>query len=73
MRYVGEPLAKLWLFASVNGTDTTPTEEIKYKKEFIRGTPFKIMVVVFSCVAFFGLHKDAKSVFKKIARWGNPL
>ena len=34
-RYVGEPLAKLWLFASVSGTDTTSTNEIKYKKQLV--------------------------------------
>ena len=37
--YVGEPIAKFWLFNSVSETDTTPTEEIKYKKEISGGTP----------------------------------
>ena len=62
---MGEPLAKFWLFASVSGTDTTPTKEIKYKKELIGGTPCKIPVVIFSYADFVGLLKEAKSGFKK--------
>ena len=45
---VGEPLVEFWLFPSVNGTDTTSTKEIKYKKELSGGTPCKITVVIFS-------------------------
>ena len=58
---MGEPLAKFWLFDSVSGTDTTPTEEIKYKKELSVGIICKIPVVVFSCAAFVGFTKMAKS------------
>ena len=39
MIYVGETLEKLWIFASVSGTDTMPTKEIKLEKEFSGGTP----------------------------------
>ena len=46
--YVGGPLAKLWLFASVSGTDTTTTKEIKYFKNISGGTPCKIPVIIFS-------------------------
>ena len=70
---MGEPLAKFWLFTSVSGTDTTPTKEIKYKKELSVGTPCKIMVVILNCVAFVGLPNEAKSDRKKRARWGNLL
>ena len=58
---MGEPLAKFWLFASIIGTDTTPTKEIKYKKDLSGGTPCKILVVVLSCAAFVGFPKEAKS------------
>ena len=58
--YVGEPLAKLWLFASVSVNDITTTKEIKYKKYLSGGTPCKI-TIVFSCIAFVGLPKVAKS------------
>ena len=72
---MGELLAKFWLFASVSGTDTTPTEENEYKKELSGGTPCKITVVIFSFAAFVGLPREAKSGFKKRERdrWGNPL
>ena len=73
-RYVGEPLAQFWLFASVSETDTTPTEEIKYKKELSGGTPCKIPVVTFSCSALVRLPREANSGLKKyIARLGDPL
>ena len=42
---MGETLAKFWLFASFSETDTTPTKEIKYKKELSGGTPCKIPVL----------------------------
>ena len=61
--YGVEPLVKLWLFGSVSETDTMPTKEIKYKKELSGGTPCKIPVVIFSCAAFIGSHKEAKSGF----------
>ena len=71
---MGEPLAKLWLFASVSGTNTTPTEENKYKKQLSGGTPCKIPVVIFSCDTFVGLPREAKRGFKRNrARWDNPL
>ena len=62
---MGEPLAKFWLFASVSETDTPPTKEIKYIKELSGGTPCKILVFIFSCAAFFGLPREAKSGLKK--------
>ena len=62
---MGEPLVKFWLLASVSGTDTTPTKEIKYKKYLGWGIPCKIPVVIFSCAAFVILPKEAKSVFLK--------
>ena len=34
---------------------------IKYKKELSGGTPCRIMVVIFSCAAFVGFPKEAKS------------
>ena len=58
---MGKPLAKFWLSASVGETDTTPTEEIKDKKELSGGTSWKIPVVIFSCTAFVGFTQDAKS------------
>ena len=70
---MGEPLAKLWLLASVSGNNTTPTEENKYKKELSGGTPCKIPVVIFRCAAFVGFPREAKSGFKKKDRWENPL
>ena len=57
---MGEPLAEFWLFASVIGTDTTMTKEIKYKKELSGGTHYKITVVIFSCAAFVRFTKEAK-------------
>ena len=63
--YVGEPIAKFWLFNSVSETDTTPTEEIKYKKEIRGGTPCKIPVVTFSCAAFVRLPREANIRFLK--------
>ena len=62
---MGEPLVKFLLFASVSGTDTTPTKENKYKKDLSEVTPCKIPVVVFSCAAFVGLPREAKSGYKK--------
>ena len=62
MIYVGEPLAKFRLFASVSGNDTTHTKEIKYKEELSGETPCKIPVIIFSCAALFGLPREAKSV-----------
>ena len=62
---MGEPLAKLRLFDSVSRTDTMPTKEIKYKKELSEVTPCKIPAVIFSCSAFVGFSKEAKSGFKK--------
>ena len=59
---MGEPLEKFWLFASVSETDTTPTKEIKYKKDLSGGTPCNIMVVIFSCANFIGFPKEAKIV-----------
>ena len=56
-----EPFTKFWLFASVSGTNITITKEIKYKKDLSGGTPCKISVVIFSCVAFVGLPKEDKS------------
>ena len=55
---MGEPLAKLFLFDSVSGTDTTSTKE----KNLSGGTLFKIPVVIFSYAAFVGLPKEANSV-----------
>ena len=57
--YVREPLTKLWLLASVSGTNTTPTKEIKYKIDLSGGTPYKIMVVIFSCAALIIFPKEA--------------
>ena len=71
--YVGEPLAKFWLFASVSLTDTILTKENKYKKEISGVTPCKNSFVVFSCTDFFVLYREAKSGFKKIELgWGTP-
>ena len=56
---MGEPLEKFWLFASVSETDTTPTEEIKYKKDLSGGNSCKILVVISSCSAFVGLPREA--------------
>ena len=61
--YVEEPLAKFSLFASFSGTDTTPSKEIRYKKDLSGGTPWKIPVVIFICADFVGLPKQAKCVF----------
>ena len=58
---MGEPLEIFWLFASVDETDITPTKEIKYRKDISAETPCKNPVVIFSCAAFVGLPKDAKS------------
>ena len=58
---MGEPLEKVYLFASVNEPVTTETKEIKYKKELSGGTPCKIPCVVFSRSAFVGFPKEAKS------------
>ena len=60
-----ETLAKFWLLASVSGTYTTLTKEIKYKKELSGGTPCKIPVVIFSCAALVGLPKEDNSGLKK--------
>ena len=57
---MGEPVETFWLFASVSGTDTTYTKEIKYKKEIIGVIPSKIPVVIFSYAAFVGFTKEAK-------------
>ena len=57
--YMGEPLAKFWLFASVSETDITTDQKIRYKKELSGGTSYKIPVVIFSCAAFVGLPKEA--------------
>ena len=62
---MGEPLAKFWLFASLSGSDTTPTKEIKYKKDLSGVTPFKIPFVIFSCAAFVVFSKEPNSGFKK--------
>ena len=58
---MGEPLESFWLFASVDETDITLTEEIRYRKDISAETPYKIPVVIFSCAAFVGLPKDSKS------------
>ena len=71
--YVGEPLAKFWLFASVIGADTTPTKGIEYIKYLSGGTPCKIPVVIFSCAAFVGFLKEDKSgFFLRELRGGTP-
>ena len=62
---MGETLAKFRLFRSGSGTDTMMTKEIKFKKKLSGGSPCKIPVVIFSCAACVGFHKEAKSGLKK--------
>ena len=43
---MAEPLAKFWLFDPVSETDTTPTEEIKYKKISVGETLAKFQLLI---------------------------
>ena len=61
------------VFALVSGTDTKPTKEIKYKKQFSGGTRCKITAFIFSCSAFVGMSKEAKSGKKKESSVGETL
>ena len=73
--YVGEPLAKLWLFASVSANDITKTKEIKYKNISV-GEPLEKLRLLFSVASpslvFLRRPRAAKNISER-AWWGYPL